>query len=90
MRLQRIKHQTMSLFSRLQHRAEQVLATDDPFVPSPSVSVCVVHPIEGVCEGCLRSLDEIGAWGHMQSAQQREVWQNIKVRCAQRLEMTKP
>ena len=90
MRLQRIKHQTMSLFSRLQHRAEQVLATDDPFVPSPCVSVGVVHPIEGVCEGCLRSLDEIGAWGHMQSAQQREVWQNIKVRCAQRLEMTKP
>ena len=90
MRLQRIKHQTMSLFSRLQNRAEQVLATDDPFVPSPCVSVCVVHPIEGVCEGCLRSLNEIGAWGHMQSAQQREVWQNIKVRCAQRLEMTKP
>ena len=32
MRLQRIKHQTMSLFSRLQHRAEQVLASDDPYV----------------------------------------------------------
>jgi predicted Fe-S protein YdhL (DUF1289 family) len=90
MRLQRIKHQTMSLFSRLQHRAEQVLASDDPFVPSPCVSVCVVHPIEGVCEACLRSLDEIGAWSHMQTAQQREVWQNIKVRCAKRLESTKP
>ena len=90
MRLQRIKHQTMSLFSRLQHRAEQVLASDDPFVPSPCVSVCVVDPIEGLCEGCLRSLDEIGAWSHMQTAQQREVWQNIKVRCAKRLQSTKP
>ena len=90
MRLQRIKHQTMSLFSRLQQRAEQVLASDNPFVPSPCVSVCVVHPIEGTCEGCLRSLDEIGAWGQMQSAQQREVWQNIQVRCAQRLQATKP
>jgi predicted Fe-S protein YdhL (DUF1289 family) len=50
----------------------------------------VVHPIEGVCEGCLRSLDEIGAWGQMQSAQQREVWQNIKLRCAKKLLTTKP
>jgi len=49
MRLQKIKHQTMSLFSRLQHRAEQVLASDDPYVPSPCVSVCVVHPIMKAC-----------------------------------------
>ncbi len=90
MRLQRIKHQAMSLLSRLQLRADQVLASDDPFVPSPCVSVCVVHPIEGVCEGCLRSLDEIGAWGQMQSAQQREVWQQIKLRSAKRLQTTKP
>jgi len=80
----------MSLLSRLQLRADQVLASDDPFVPSPCVSVCVVHPIEGVCEGCLRSLDEIGAWGQMQSAQQREVWQQIKLRSAKRLQSTKP
>ena len=80
----------MSLLSRLQLRADQVLASDDPFVPSPCVSVCVVHPIEGVCEGCLRSLDEIGAWGQMQSAQQREVWQQIKLRSAKRLQTTKP
>jgi len=52
--------------------------------------VCVVHPIEGTCEGCLRSLDEIGAWGQMQSSQQREVWQNIKLRCAKKLQTTKP
>ena len=90
MRLQSIKHQTMSLFSRLQHRAEQVLASDDLYVPSPCVSVCVVHPIEGTCEGCLRNLDEIGAWSQMQSVQQREVWQRIKLRCAQRLQATKP
>ena len=80
----------MSLLSRVQLRADQVLASDDPFVPSPCVSVCVVHPIEGVCEGCLRSLDEIGAWGQMQSAQQREVWQQIKLRSAKRLQTTKP
>ncbi len=80
----------MSVLSRLQRRAEQVLDSKDPSVPSPCVSVCVVHPTEGLCEGCLRSLDEIGAWGQMHSVQQREVWQNIQVRCAKRLQMTKP
>ena len=80
----------MSVLSRLQRRAEQVLDSNDPSVPSPCVSVCVVHPTEGLCEGCLRSLDEIGAWGQMHSVQQREVWQNIQVRCAKRLQMTKP
>ena len=80
----------MSLFSRLQHRAEQVLDSEDSFVPSPCVYVCVVHTIECVCEGCLRSLEEIGAWGQMQSAQQREVWQRIKVRAAKKLQTTKP
>jgi len=80
----------MSVLSRLQRRAEQVLESKNPYVPSPCVSVCVVHPTEGLCEGCLRSLDEIGAWGQMHSAQQREVWQHIQVRCAKRLQITKP
>jgi predicted Fe-S protein YdhL (DUF1289 family) len=75
----------MSLITRLQLKAEQVLASDFEHVPSPCVSVCVVHPTLGLCEGCLRNIDEIGAWGQMPSAQQRQVWQHIQQRCAQRL-----
>jgi predicted Fe-S protein YdhL (DUF1289 family) len=75
----------MSALSRLQLKAEQVLASDSAHVPSPCVSVCVVHPTQGLCEGCLRNIEEIGAWGQMPSAQQRQVWQRIQVRCAERL-----
>lgn len=75
----------MSALSRLQLKAEQVLASDSAHVPSPCVSVCVVHPTLGLCEGCLRNIEEIGAWGQMHSAQQRLVWERIQVRCAERL-----
>jgi len=75
----------MSALSRLQLKAEQVLASDSVHVPSPCVSVCVVHPTLGLCEGCLRNIEEIGAWGQMPSAQQRQVWQQIQQRCDQRL-----
>ena len=78
----------MSALSRLQLKAEQVLASDSAHVPSPCVSVCVVHPTLGLCEGSLRNIEEIGAWGQMPSAQQRQVWQRIQVRCAERLSGT--
>mgnify|MGYP000004503672 FL=1 len=75
----------MSQLTRLQTRADQVLNSDSVHVPSPCVSICVVHPTTGLCEGCLRTLDEIAAWGQMPSAQQRSVWQHIQVRCADKL-----
>lgn len=34
-------------------------------VQSPCIKVCVVHPAERICTGCLRSIDEIGAWSRM-------------------------
>lgn len=34
-------------------------------VQSPCVKICVVHPTERICTGCLRSLDEIAQWGRM-------------------------
>jgi len=86
MRLQRLKNQAMNIYSRLQVRAGHVLASDTLHVPSPCVSVCVVHPKDGLCEGCLRTLDEVAAWGQMQSDQQRQVWQRIQVRCTDRLQ----
>ena len=75
----------MSQLTRLQTRADQVLNSDSVHVPSPCVSICVVNPTTGLCEGCLRTLDEIAAWGQMSSAQQRSVWQHIQVRCADKL-----
>ncbi|EPX79289.1 DUF1289 domain-containing protein [Litoreibacter arenae] len=34
-------------------------------VQSPCIKVCVVHPSERICTGCLRTIDEIGAWSRM-------------------------
>lgn len=34
-------------------------------IESPCVKVCVVHPEERICIGCLRTLDEIGGWSRM-------------------------
>lgn len=34
-------------------------------VRSPCVKLCTVHPVERLCIGCLRTIDEITAWGRM-------------------------
>lgn len=32
---------------------------------SPCVNVCVIHPHEGICVGCYRTLTEIAQWAGM-------------------------
>ena len=32
---------------------------------SPCIKVCVIHPEERLCTGCLRTIDEITAWSRM-------------------------
>lgn len=34
-------------------------------IESPCIKVCVVHPVERLCTGCLRSIEEITAWSRM-------------------------
>lgn len=69
-----------SHFKLLAQRAILALATNDPHVPSPCVSVCLMHPDGGHCEGCLRTLPEIGSWGRMPDETKRLVWQRIQQR----------
>ena len=51
--------------------ASGAAATDQ--VPSPCISVCVMDGASGVCVGCLRTLDEIAAWGALDADAKREV-----------------
>jgi predicted Fe-S protein YdhL (DUF1289 family) len=44
---------------------------DEP--ESPCINVCVIHPEARLCTGCLRSIDEITAWGRMTPAERRAV-----------------
>lgn len=34
-------------------------------IPSPCINVCVLHPENGLCLGCYRSMDEIVRWAAM-------------------------
>lgn len=34
-------------------------------IESPCIKVCMIHPESRLCTGCLRSIDEIAAWGRM-------------------------
>ena len=72
----------MIRFQKLAERAAKVLSEVVPHVPSPCVSVCVMHPQTGQCEGCLRTLQEIGDWSRMPDEAKRQVWQRIQWRLA--------
>lgn len=49
-------------------------------VASPCINVCKMSEAAGVCEGCLRTLDEIAAWGSLDDAAKLQVWRQIRVR----------
>ncbi|MDK3072808.1 DUF1289 domain-containing protein [Sedimentitalea sp. JM2-8] len=42
-------------------------------IESPCVRVCVVHPVERICTGCLRSVDEITRWSRMTSEERARI-----------------
>lgn len=48
---------------------DQVWKRDE--IESPCVKICVVHPEARLCTGCLRSIDEIGAWSRMSPEDRR-------------------
>ena len=52
-------------------------------VASPCINVCRMDAASGLCEGCLRTLDEIAAWGTMDDDDKRAVWQRLEQRRAE-------
>jgi predicted Fe-S protein YdhL (DUF1289 family) len=52
-------------------------------VPSPCINVCRMVPATGLCEGCLRTIDEIVGWGSADDATKRAIWAEIRRREAQ-------
>lgn len=36
---------------------------------SPCVQICVIDPVSGLCEGCLRTLQEIAEWSRLSEAE---------------------
>ena len=52
-------------------------------VPSPCINVCQMDPATGLCRGCLRTIDEIVAWGKSSDTDKRAVWAEIRRREAE-------
>lgn len=49
-------------------------------VPSPCINICRMVPETGLCEGCMRTIDEIVAWGTASDEFKRAVWGEIRRR----------
>jgi len=53
-----------------------------PYAPvaSPCINICRMNDATGWCEGCLRTLPEIAAWGSQTEEQRREVLAQLPLR----------
>ena len=49
-------------------------------IASPCVRLCVVHPEERICVGCLRSIEEISGWSRMTAEERAAVMAELLAR----------
>ena len=59
----------------------RIMATTAEII-SPCISVCRMHAVSGLCEGCFRTRDEIAAWGNAGDDAKRATWARIEERMA--------
>lgn len=55
-------------------------AVDAGTAPSPCINICTMNPQTGLCDGCLRTIDEIAGWSTASEEAKRAVWREIKRR----------
>lgn len=48
-----------------------------PEIESPCVKLCAVHPVERICVGCYRTIEEIGGWGAMTPQTRRKIMDEL-------------
>ncbi|MEX0349886.1 MAG: DUF1289 domain-containing protein [Paracoccaceae bacterium] len=46
-------------------------------IDSPCVDICVVHPVERICTGCYRTIDEITRWSKMEPAERTAIMEEL-------------
>jgi len=52
-------------------------------IESPCVKICVIEPKSRLCTGCLRSIDEIGAWSGMTAEARSQIMADLPARATQ-------
>lgn len=46
-------------------------------IETPCVDICRIDPGTRLCLGCLRSLDEIAAWGGLTHSERRRIMESL-------------
>ncbi len=65
---------------------EEARPAEDPGIDisrepqSPCRNVCRLNPQTALCEGCLRTRDEIAGWKEFSAAEKQQVIQRLKLR----------
>lgn len=49
-------------------------------IPSPCINVCRIDPVQSLCNGCYRTLDEIAIWGLSDNDTKRQIWARVAER----------
>lgn len=49
-------------------------------VESPCVKICLIHPQERLCTGCLRTIDEIAQWSRLSADERRTLMADLPAR----------
>lgn len=49
-------------------------------IQSPCVKICVIHPQERICTGCLRTIDEIAQWSRMSNDERNTIMAELPTR----------
>ena len=49
-------------------------------LPSPCISLCQMNPVNGLCIGCWRTIDEITNWSVASESKKMQVWLAISQR----------
>jgi predicted Fe-S protein YdhL (DUF1289 family) len=49
---------------------------------SPCVSICRMNPQTGLCQGCLRTIDEIANWSLLTNHEKLDILQQIEERAS--------
>lgn len=71
------------VLAKLRSTAEHVAATPQgDAIASPCISVCRMNAGAGLCEGCLRTIDEITQWSRASDSAKRAIWQALAQRAA--------
>ncbi|WP_082469791.1 DUF1289 domain-containing protein [Rhizobium sp. Leaf311] len=51
---------------------------------TPCINICSLDPVDGLCDGCYRTIEEIMAWSGYSSQQRRRIMDDLPQRSAAR------